>query len=104
MVFFGSKELPLLCEEPEEVLFCFPLDLESALAVSDFSDLLVDMPEVVVSQETSAQHSQYLALIVRLSTGSNPWVRVPVGRYLHIPNPKPASAGFWRAGNPNPRV
>jgi len=41
---------------------------------------------------------------VRLSTGSNPWVRVPMGRYLYIPNPKPASAGFWRAGNPNLQV
>jgi len=67
VVFFGSEELPLLCEEPEKVLFCLPLDLESVLAVSDFSDLLVDVPEVVVSRETSAQHSQYLASIAWVS-------------------------------------
>ena len=49
------------------MLFCLPLDLESVLAVSDFSDLLVIVPVVVVSQETSAQHSQYLASIAWVS-------------------------------------
>jgi len=67
VVFFGSEELPLLCEEPKEVLFCLPLDLESTLAISDFSDLLVDVPEVVVSQETSAWCSQYWALMAWVS-------------------------------------
>ena len=67
VVFFSSEELPLLCEEPKEVLFCLPLDLESTLAISDFSDLLVNMPEVVVSWETSAQCSQYRESIAWVS-------------------------------------
>ena len=41
---------------------------------------------------------------LRLSMGSNLWVQVPICRYLHLPNPKPASSGFWRVGNPNPWV
>ena len=49
-------------------------------------------------------YNSLLYSVLRLSTGSNPQVRVPVGRYLHVPNPKPTSTGFWRAGNPNPRV
>ena len=43
-------------------------------------------------------------MLLRLSMGSNLWVRVPICGYLHLHNPKPVSLGFWRAGNPNPQV
>jgi len=44
-----------------------------------------------------AFHTDALSQL-RLSMGSNPWVWVPVAGTLHVPKPKPASAGFWKAG------
>ena len=56
LVFLGSEELHLLWVEPEEEFFCLkceePLDLESDLFKSDFSDLWPEVPEVVASWET----------------------------------------------------
>ena len=63
-----------------------------------------DLLAASVSIYTEDMHWRQNKVEVRLSTGSNLQVQVPIYGYLHLQNPKCASLGFWRVGNPNPWV